>query len=155
MKVVHTNIGFGMYPAYRSISHFRTHCKHLSAKISEYFPNKRIGLVCMGSSGMAVAMGLSMCNENMFPIYVRKHDESSHSNVRVEHHDNANIFIFVDDLIATGRTMSECVNIFYRSSGHLVSGIAVLDSYVNYDVKEIDIDKLTGKVTEDAICFCT
>jgi orotate phosphoribosyltransferase-like protein len=78
-------------------------------------------LVYQGMSGISAATGIVMAQlmgygKKSQQFYVRKNDESSHGD-NIEYSSNfhkAQVFVFVDDFLSSGQTLSRCVSTMKR-----------------------------------------
>lgn len=115
-----------------------------SVLIKEKIPfDKRINLICSGSSGAIIAAIIStiLCKQyKEINIYhIKKNNEKSHSD-GYKGSDFIGYNIVVDDLISTGKTMFHIFDNIYKSIIDLVCVSYIEDSH-QYEIRDYFISK--------------
>lgn len=98
------------YPCYRYPNTVTELVAAIVDVCKKEFQGKTIGLICRGSSGLYLATMCSMQIENSSVIYVRKEHESSHGNFVENFYDDRDVYIIVDDFVASGKTINEIIS---------------------------------------------
>lgn len=85
--------------------------KEMATRLTEVYPNKDFTLWCRGSSGSIIAGILSYLLEGYTIInHIKKEQEYSHSNSLSSLKDINRVHVIVDDLIASGTTISSILD---------------------------------------------
>lgn len=95
------------YPAIENMQALISNAQIATKIITEKYPNKKIFLTGIGSSGVMIITAMKMQNNDFLFIMLNKNNENNHRfNVHVEDYfDSNSIAIIVDDFVQTGATL--------------------------------------------------
>lgn len=100
-------------------------CKQLKPHLEKFD-----SIVAMGNSMMCVSPIIAhKLNKQL--IIVRKDNEDCHSDIKVEYHENPGSYIIIDDLIASGRTITKIADRMRHETTGQLYGVYLYMLYVD------------------------